>query len=160
MKKAKRIIALGAWLAAIVLMAVACDDRPEIQQVYGFDLETMPVQKRIANGETAEIRCAIVREGDYEQTRYYIRYFQPDGRGELRLDNGMLLLPNDLYPLGNTVFRLYYTSLCDERQTIDVYVEDNMGQLVQKTFSFQNEGDEEEPENPPHFAATINQSNN
>lgn len=38
----------------------------DIQQAYTFSLETMPVQKRISVGETAEIRCTLVREGRYD----------------------------------------------------------------------------------------------
>ena len=37
------------------------------------------------------------------------------------------------------VARLYYTSLSADRQTIDVYVEDNFGKAKQLTFSFNNE---------------------
>ena len=35
----------------------------------------------------------------------------------------------------------YYTSRSDDQQTIDVYIEDNMGQVVQKSFTFQNDSD-------------------
>ena len=42
------------------------------------------------------------------------------------------------------VFRLYYTSECEEQQTIDVYFEDNHDQLYQLTFTFNNEVKEEE----------------
>ena len=66
----------------------------------------MPVQKRIRVGESAEIRCTLVREE----------------------------------------FRLYYTSRSDDQQTIDVYIEDNTGQTVKTSFTFQNENGEEEPE--------------
>ena len=90
----------------------------------------MPVQKRLAVGETAEIRCTLVREGVYDEARYTIRYFQPDGDGELRMDDGTVFLPNDRYPLDRTSFRLYYTSLSEAQQVIDVYVEDNMGQEI------------------------------
>ena len=140
----KRALALTAWLAAIVLMFVACDDELDVKQVYSFDLETMPVQKRITEGETVEIRCQIVREGNYSETAFKIRYFQPDGKGELSLDDGTVFLPNDLYPLERTTFRLYYTSHCADQQVIDVYIEDNFGQVVQKTFSWQNDKGEEE----------------
>ena len=99
----------------------------------------MPVQKKIVQNETAEIRCQLVKEGDYEQAKFFIRYFQPDGKGELRMDDGTLLLPNDRYPLDRTTFRLYYTSRSTDQQVIDVYIEDNFGQVVQKTFSWQNE---------------------
>ena len=142
----KRALALTAWLAAIVLMFVACDDELDVKQVYSFDLETMPVQKRITEDETVEIRCRIVREGNYSETAFKIRYFQPDGVGELRLDNGTVLLPNDLYPLKKGTFRMYYTSHCTDQQVIDVYIEDSFGQVVQKTFSWQNAKGDDEPE--------------
>lgn len=135
----RRALALAAWAGAICMMLFACSDDLDIKQVYRFDLETMPVQKRIIQGETAEIRCRIVREGEYDQARYYIRYFQPDGYGELRLDDGTVFAPNDLYPLEKMVFRLYYTSHSTDQQVIDIYIEDNAGQVVLKTFSFQNE---------------------
>lgn len=97
-------------------------------------------------GESAEIRCTLVREGRYDGARYSIRYFQPDGRGELKMDDGTLFLPNDRYPLDREEFRLYYTSRSDDQQTIDVYIEDNTGQTVKTSFTFQNENGEEEPE--------------
>lgn len=127
-------------LFTLSLLAVSsCNDSLDIQQVYEFDLQTMPVPKELAKGETAEIRCELTKAGDYDQALYTIRYFQSDGEGELKLDNGTVLLPNDRYALNKTIFRLYYTSDCEEQQTIDIYIEDNFGQLIQKTFSFQNE---------------------
>ena len=92
-------------------------------------------------GESAWIRYTLVREGEDGDARYTIRYFQPDGKGELRMDDGTVFLPNDRYPLERFSFRLYYTSRSDDQQTIDVYIEDNMGQVVQKNFTFQNDSD-------------------
>lgn len=140
MKKFRRYLALTVWVSAIVLMFVACENDLDVKQVYSFSLETMPVQKKITNGETAGIRCMLLREGDYDQARYFIRYFQPDGRGELRMDDGTVFAPNDLYPLDKMVFRLYYTSHCEDQQVIDVYIQDNYGQVVSASFSFQNDG--------------------
>ncbi len=142
MKKLKRIAVLYTGIIAAVSFAVSCDNELNVQQAYAFSLETMPVQKRIAVGETAEIRCTLVRDGEYDGTHYTIRYFQPDGRGELRMDDSEAFIPNDRYPLDKTSFRLYYTSRSDDQQVIDVYIEDNMGQMVQKSFSFQNENTE------------------
>lgn len=122
-----------------MLLACACNDSIDTNSVYRFDLETMPVQKRIIQGETVEIRCTLVKAGDWQEARFYIRMFQVDGKGELRMDNGTVFSPNDLYPLAKETFRLYYTSHCTDQQTIDVYVQDNLGQVVQKTFTFQNE---------------------
>ena len=127
-----------------MLLALACSDDLDIRTRYVFDLETMPVQKKIIEGQTAEIRCRIIKEGDYQENRFYIRFFQTDGQGSLRLDDGRILSPNDLYPLNNEVFRLYYTSGCTGQQSIDIYIVDSFGQTVQKTFSWQNESVEEE----------------
>jgi len=146
MKKIKRFFSITAGLVAIMLLALACSDDLDIHKVYAFDLVCMPVQKKIVQGEVAEIRCQIVKEGDYQDTQFYIRYFQPDGKGELRLDDGRVLLPNDLYLLKKEIFRMYYTSHCTDQQVIDVYIEDSFGQVVQTTFSWQNDSGEEDVE--------------
>lgn len=144
MKKIKRFFSITAGLVAIMLLALACNDDLDIHKVYAFDLVCMPVQKKIVQGEVAEIRAQIVKEGEYQDTKFYIRYFQPDGKGELRLDDGRVLLPNDLYPLKKETFRMYYTSQSSDQQVIDVYIEDSFGQVVQKIFSFQNDSGEDE----------------
>ena len=95
----------------------SCSDDLDVQQSYPFTVETMPVPKRIVKGETVEIRCELKREGRFSDARYTIRYFQPDGEGKLRMDDGMVLLPNDRYPLDREVFRLYYTSECEDQQS-------------------------------------------
>ena len=145
MKRIKTFFGITAWLAAIMLLALACSSDMDINKVYAFDLVCMPVQKKIVQGEVAEIRAQIVKEGNFQDTKFYIRYFQVDGKGQLQLDNGTILLPNDLYLLEKETFRMYYTSHSTDQQVVDVYIEDSHGQVVQKTFSFQNDrGDEEE----------------
>ena len=131
-------------LSVVGLLFTSCDDKIEVQQAYDFSLTTMPVQKRIKQGETAEIRLQLHKSGNYQETEFFISYFQPDGKGSLLLDNGMKLLPNDRYPLDREVFRLYYTSGCTDQQTIDIYFEDNAGQVVLLSFSFNNEKEDEE----------------
>lgn len=143
MRKIRKFLGITAWLVAMMPLVLACNDDLDIRARYLFDLAVMPVQKRIIENETAEIRCQLVKEGNYQDAKFYIRYFQPDGKGELRMDDGTLFSPNDLYPLTKEVFRLYYTSRCTDQQVIDVYIQDSFGQVVQKTFSFQNEGTEE-----------------
>lgn len=124
----------------------SCSDDLDVQQSYPFTVETMPVPKRIVKGETVEIRCELKREGRFSNARYTIRYFQPDGEGKLRMDDGMVLLPNDRYPLDREVFRLYYTSECEDQQSIDIYFEDNSepAQLFQLIFDFNNETEDED----------------
>ncbi len=148
MKKTLSYFLYTLLLAAIVC---ACSDELDITQKYAFDLLTMPYPKKIIQGETAEIRCTVAKEGDYSEAEFFIRYFQTDGKGSLRLDDGRFLTPNDLFPLTNDVFCLYYTSQSTDQQNIDVYIEDNFGQVVQKTFSFQNESIEEKNKPQENF---------
>ena len=77
----------------------------------------------------------------FTPTTYQIRYFQPDGKGKLEMDNGTVFLPNDLYPLEKETFCLYYTST--DQQTIDINIIDSFGQMQQVSFSFNNDGNRE-----------------
>lgn len=134
-----KILAVWLLLIAAFCSLTACEEGLKIQQAYSFRVETMPVPNKIAQGQTAEIRCTLRREGRYEGTRYTIRYFQPEGKGALCLEDGTELLPNDRYPLTADEFRLYYTSASAQRQDIDIYFEDNFGGLFTLSFSFNND---------------------
>lgn len=123
-------------LTVVSLCLPACDRELEVQQAYDFTLETMPIQKNLRRGETAEIRCSLKRAGRFAEAHYTLRYFQSEGKGMLRLDKGAALKPNDRYPLVSEVFRLYYTSQSTDQQIIDVHIEDNFGKVRQLTFSF------------------------
>lgn len=138
----RKLLSLLGVMGALSLIGFclpSCTPELAVRQAYSFSLSTLPVQKDIVKGAVAEIRCVLSAEGDFKDTRYTIRYFQPDGKGELRLDDGTLLSPNDRYPLTRKNFRLYYTSLSSDRQTIDVYVEDNFGQKKLLSFDFNSE---------------------
>ena len=138
----KAIKIMMAILIATITFT-SCDDKMEIQQAYDFSVETMPVQTKIKQGETAEIRCELKSVGDFEETTYTIRYFQPEGAGTLKMGNGMVLLPNDRYPLKKGKFRLYYTSNTTDSQKIDIYVEDSFRKIKQLSFGFNNDNKEE-----------------
>lgn len=142
--KIKIITMLAVVLTGLFL--TSCDDKIEVQQAYDFSLTTMPVQKRIKQGETAEIRLWLHKSGNYRETEFFISYFQPDGRGSLRMDDGTVFAPNDFYPLKRETFRLYYTSETTDQQQIDVYVYDSFGQRFDLNFSFQNDSDKENEE--------------
>ena len=115
MKNVMYKIIVGCYIVAALVLVTACNDSLDIQQAYPFTVETLPVPKKLKVGETAEIRCQLVRGGDYQPATYQIRYFQPDGKGKLEMDNGTVFLPNDLYPLrkkhsGSTTHRHRPTS--------------------------------------------------
>ena len=159
----KNKIMNSIWVMGVLALAVfclsACDRELDVRQSYPFTVETMPVQKDIVKGQTAEIRCTLKREGNFAGTRYTIRYFQPDGKGTLRMDNGTAFKPNDRYPLTKEVFRLYYTSASTDRQTIDVYVEDNFGQIAKLSFNFNNEKTEEKGKSTAVVTKALNDAN-
>ena len=140
----KKFLVNTIWAVGGIALALfclsACTRELDVQQAYDFSLEVMPVQNSVAKGETAEIRCSLKRSGRFANTQYTIRYFQPDGKGCLKMDDGTLFLPNDRYPLPKQEFRLYYTSLSTDRQTIDIYVEDNFGQIEQLSLDFNTKG--------------------
>ena len=123
---------MGCFLAS-------CDDELDIQQSYPFTLETMPVPNKVTKGQTVEIRCEMKKEGNYANALYTIRYFQFEGEGTLKMDNGITFLPNDRYLLENEKFRLYYTSGCSEAQNFIVVVEDNFGNAYELEFDFNNQ---------------------
>ncbi|MGN0066257.1 MAG: DUF3872 domain-containing protein [Bacteroides sp.] len=128
---------MGCFLAS-------CDDELDIQQSYPFTVETMPVPGKVTKGQTVEIRCEMKKEGNYANALYTIRYFQFEGEGTLKMDNGITFLPNDRYLLENEKFRLYYTSGCSEAQNFIVVVEDNFGNAYELEFDFNNQNEKDE----------------
>lgn len=144
MRKILSRILMGCYVMAAILFVGACNDDVDIQQSYPFSIETMPVPKKLKVGETAEIRCQLHRDERFEETKYFIRYFQPDGTGTLKMSDGTVLLSNDLYPLPGETFQLYYTSASTDQQTVDVYFQDSFGTVQQLTFSFNNDSSKEE----------------
>ena len=134
----------GCYMMVALLLVGACNDDVDIQQSYPFSIETMPVPKKLKVGETAEIRCQLHRDGRFEETKYFIRYFQPDGAGTMKMSDGTGLLPNGLYPLRAKHSGFTYTSASTDQQTVDVYFQDSFGQVVQLTFSFNNDNSKED----------------
>ena len=129
---------------SLIVMACGCGDSLDIQQDYGFTVECLPVPKKLTKGETAEIRLRIVKEGDWTDAAYKLRYFQPDGRGTLADESGTVFLPNDLYDLPDDVFRLYYTSASEDTQKIDLYFVDSFNKTFTLSFSFNNNNSDDE----------------
>ena len=143
--KRNMVKSLAAFCVGLLAFGFAsCDDELDVMQAYPFTVETMPVPKELAKGETAEIRCELVREGEFNGAVYTIRYFQFDGEGTLKLDNGLVFQPNDRYLLENEKFCLYYTSECDESQSLTITVEDNFGNSFEWEVEFNNDTDMDE----------------
>lgn len=144
MKKILSNILVCGYVLAALFCCVSCDGDLDVRQSYPFTVETMPVPNKVAKGQTVEIRCELKKEGDYTGTVYTIRYFQFEGAGSLKTENGIVFKPNDRYLLENEKFRLYYTSSSDESQNFIVVVEDNNGQSYKMEFSWNNDNKENE----------------
>ena len=57
-------------IGLVSLVLTSCESELEIQQSYPFTVETMPVPKELNRNETAEIRCELKSEGDFDGTVY------------------------------------------------------------------------------------------
>ena len=108
-----KVVAL-CLIAAVSFTLVSCDDDMDIQQSYPFTVEVMPVPNKVTKGQTVEIRCELKKEGDFANTLYTIRYFQFEGEGKLKMDNG------------------------EEAHNFIVVVEDNFGNSFELEFDFNN----------------------
>lgn len=129
---------LGIWAIVALFSLISCEKELDIQQNFPFEVKVMPVPKAIAQGDTAEIRCQIQSENQYTENQYFIRYFQYDGKGKLRIGNSAPLLPNDTYKLPNKTFRLYYQSLSQETEMFSVWISDSFGNEQKMDFEFNN----------------------
>lgn len=136
LNKSKFLWMLVAVMASAIILTSCNKDELDIQQNYPFEVKVMPVPKGIINGQTVEIRITIQRSGDFKDANYCIRYFQYDGQGTLRYYNDAQYMPNDLYPLPQTQFRLYYTSQSTVSQSFDIWISDNFGNEQQVSFEF------------------------
>ena len=148
MKKIKRALALTVWLAAIMLLALACNDDLDVRQAYKYSVETLPLPKSLEKGESVALEFSIVREGEYTGASYKFRYFQSDGEGSLKDDKGKAIPVNRFQSITSDDFVLIYTNLSEEQAQLDFVFEDNFGQRVEYkvTFAGKRIDDEEKTE--------------
>lgn len=131
--------AIGMLIAMAICSVIflSCEkEELDIQQNFPFEVKVMPVPKEITPKQTVEIRITIESNGKFTDTEYFIRYFQFDGAGSLRYYNEKPYRPNDLYPLADTEFRLYYTSRSSVSQAFDIWISDNFGNEEKLSFQF------------------------
>lgn len=128
----------GFLIIALGFTSCSKSDELEIQKNFPFEVKVLPIPKEISNGDTVEIRISIEPEGAYKDNRYYIRYFQFDGKGTLQYYDNAPHLPNDIYQLPDQKFRLYYTSLSSVTQSFDVWISDDFGNEKNLKFQFNN----------------------
>ncbi len=127
---------------SIIGILCSCSSELDIKQDYSFSVKTLPLPKRLEQGETVALEFTLVREKIYKEADYSFRYFQSDGKGSLTDDTGQKLVMNRLYRIKSDEFTLLYQSACSEAQQLDFVFIDNFGQEVEYSVSFQNESKE------------------
>lgn len=146
--KIKRAFAQITWLAAVMLLALACSGDIDIVQDYGYRVETLPLPKKLKQGETVGLEFSIIRDGFYSGTRYKFRYFQSQGQGLLSY-KGNTVQVNRFRNIEADDFVLTYQSQSKDTQKLDFVFEDNSGRRVEYSISFDGEAAGTEEENEP-----------
>lgn len=130
-------MAAAGCLVILPVAIVGCGSGElEIRQDFPFAVSVMPVPQAIGLRERIEIRLVIEPEQTFGETRYFIRYFQYEGAGSLQYYDEPPYLPNDLYPLQERNFRLYYTSESSVKQSFRVWISDTFGNERELEFEF------------------------
>jgi len=135
MKRFASYILYTLLLSAIVC---ACSDSIDIIQDYRYSIETLPLPKKIKQGETVSLEFSILREGYYSETKYRFRYFQSEGEGLLSY-RGKTVPMNRFQDIESDNFVLTYQSLCDDQQQLDFVFEDSFGKRVEYIINFSGE---------------------
>ena len=138
MKKINQKIVIGLITMLCVSLFTSCKKELDVQQNFPFEVKVLPVPKNIGKTDTVEIRCELRSSYQYDENRYFIRYFQYEGKGSLRTSlQGEALFANDVYPLASKgAFRLYYTSASEANQSLSVWISDSFGNEQKLDFEF------------------------
>ena len=138
MKKINQKIVIGLIAMLCVSLFTSCKKELDVQQNFPFEVKVLPVPKSIGKTDTVEIRCELRSPYQYNENRYFIRYFQYEGKGSLRTSpQGEALFVNDVYPLASKgAFRLYYTSASEANQSLSVWISDSFGNEQKLDFEF------------------------
>jgi hypothetical protein len=141
----KKILSYFLYTMLIACIVCACSDRLDIVQDYGYRVETLPLPKKLVQGETVNLEFSIIREGYYRETTYKFRYFQSEGEGILTY-RGKAVPVNRFQEIGSDNFVLTYQSRCDDQQQLDFVFENSFGKRVEYTVAFSGESVEEDKE--------------
>ena len=138
MKKINQKIVIGLIAMLCVSLFTSCKKELDVQQNFPFEVKVLPVPKNIGKTDTVEIRCELRSPYQYDENRYFIRYFQYEGKGSLRTSpQEEALFANDVYPLASKgAFRLYYTSASEANQSLSVWISDSFGNEQKLDFEF------------------------
>jgi hypothetical protein len=131
-------------LCAIVCASFSCGhDDLDILTNYGYSVETLPLPKKLKQGETVALEFSILREGYYTGTSYKFRYFQSEGSGILTYKDKTIPV-NRFQDIASDDFVLTYQCTCKDQQQLDFVFFDNFGKRVDYSVRFASERTEKE----------------
>jgi hypothetical protein len=80
-------------------------------------------------------------EGAYDSTKYYLRYFQYQGKGTLSDEQDRVFVPNDSYLLPKKEFRLYFMPKSGQSHQVELTFYDSFKHIHPVTLVFNIESD-------------------
>ncbi len=128
--------------ALIGLSLLSCSRELDVKEAFPFEFTSMPYRTEIHKGQKVEIRCELKTKGSNKDARYKMRFFQYTGEGELRqfFPSEEVMKPNDYYPIGLGKFSMWYTSLSEKEQSLEIVIEDQYAQKKSLRLNFSNNG--------------------
>ena len=142
-----KLCCVGGLLAAIAILLISCNDKPEIFRAYDFSLTHWYLPSSIKTGEAVEIRFTLHRQGKYADAVFYLGYIQLKGKGEVFDTEGRNLVNREYHLLadmpdlrenaqGDQTFTLYYRNMDSKNAELKFVVMDNFGQEHALTVPF------------------------
>lgn len=127
-------------LTLLLPLLGACDNELKFQKDFEFEIEMLPIPRTVMLGVPVEMRFELSTiGGSYDSTRYFVRYFQYDGKGRLEDENGTMFFPNDSYLVPNKKFRLYFTPTSGDNHSLELVFYDSFKhqQVVELAFAIE-----------------------
>ena len=125
------------YLLILLLLGAACSGGLDYKQDYDFEIEMLPVPRMVEQNSVVEIRFELSSiGGSYDSTRYYVRYFQYEGKGTLTDENGTTFFPNDSYLLTKKKFRLYFQPQRGDNHSLELVFYDSFKHQQMVTLAF------------------------
>ncbi|MDR1056452.1 MAG: DUF3872 domain-containing protein [Prevotellaceae bacterium] len=125
-------------LAVLLFTATACNDELAIRTNFDFEVSVLPYYTTVSINEPVELRLEIKssKDGSYDDTEYFMRYFQYTGKGMLVDETGTVFVPNDAYQVYKKPFRFYFTPTSGQQHQLELTFYDSFENTHILTFNF------------------------
>jgi uncharacterized protein (DUF58 family) len=124
-------------LTVAMLSFIACDNSLSLQTNFDFEVSVLPYYTNIQINEPVELRLEIKsKDGNYNGTEYFMRYFQYTGKGTLVDETGAVFIPNDAYQVYRKPFRFYFTPTSGQQHQVELTFYDSFENMHALTLNF------------------------